>query len=92
MGELTTDSTPGGSTPALLRRPRRRARPPPPRDRMPPVLRGASAQPGLVGRRDPRIRDWSGSASPVTTCRRSSSSGTTWLASAWGSSIQAPRS
>ena len=45
MGELTTDSTPGGSTPALLRRPRASRTTPSPRDRMP---RGASAQPGRV--------------------------------------------
>jgi hypothetical protein len=47
MGELTTDSTPDGSTPALLRRSRASRTTPPPRDLMLRVLRGASAQPGL---------------------------------------------
>jgi hypothetical protein len=44
MGELTTDSTPGGS-PAAAPTAASVAHAPPPRDRMP---RGASAQPGLV--------------------------------------------
>jgi hypothetical protein len=39
MGELTTDSTPGGSTPAAAPTAESVAHDPPPSDRMPRVLR-----------------------------------------------------
>jgi hypothetical protein len=86
MGELTTDSTPGGSTPAaaptaesVAHDPRHQA------------IECAECFYELQRNRDWRkarleVREWSGSSSPVTTYRRSSSSGTTWLASALGSS------
>jgi hypothetical protein len=90
MGELTTDSTPGGSTPAaaptaesVAHDPRHQA------------IECAECFDQLQRNRDWRkarleLREWSGSSSPVTTYRRSSSSGTTWLASALGSSTSSP--
>jgi len=86
MGELTTDSTPDGSTPAAAPTVASVAHDPATtRSDAPSASRSFSAT-GTGGRHDPRVRDWSGSASPVTTCHWSSSSGTTWLASASRSS------
>jgi hypothetical protein len=78
MGELTTDSTPGGSAPAAAPTAASVAHAPATTRSDAPSSFSAT---GTGGRCDPRVRDWSGSSSPVTTCRRSSSSGTTWLAS-----------
>ena len=80
MGELTTDSTPGGSTPAaastaesVAHNPRHHA------------IGCPECFDEFQRNRDwwkarLEVREWSGSSSPATTYCRSSSSGTTWLA------------
>jgi hypothetical protein len=87
MGELTTDSTPGGSTPATAAPTAAGVAhaPATTRSEAPSASRSLSGT-GTGGRRDPRVRSWSGSSSPVTPCRWSWSSGMTWLASASRSS------
>jgi hypothetical protein len=86
MGELTTDSTPGGSTPAAA---------PTAESVAHDSRHHAIGCPGCFdefqrnrdwGKARLEVREWSGSSSPMTTYRRSSSSGTTWLAAALGSS------
>jgi hypothetical protein len=92
MGELTTDSPPGGSTPAAAPTAESVAH-----DRPHQAIGCPECFHELHRNRDwwkarLEVHEWSGSSSPVTTCRRSSSSGTTWLASALGPRPHAPRS
>jgi hypothetical protein len=62
MGELTTDSTPGGSTPAAAPTAAGVAHAPATtRSEAPSASRSLSAT-GTGGRRHPRVRDWSGSS------------------------------
>ena len=73
MGELTT-ATPGGSTPAAAPTAASVVQDPATtRSDAPSVSRSFSAT-GTGGRHDLEVRDPWGSSSPVTTCRRLSSS------------------
>jgi hypothetical protein len=86
MGELTTDSTGGASTPAAAPTAESVAH-----DRRNHAIGCPECFHELQRNRSwwkarLEVREWSGSSSPVTTYRRSASSGTTWLASALGSS------
>jgi hypothetical protein len=86
MGGLTTDSTPGGSTPAAAPTAESVAHDPRHHAIGCPECFDEFQRNRHWWKARLEVREWSGSSSPVTTCRRSSSSGATWARFGVGSS------